>query len=157
MAAGTANAAEFKDYPLVAPDGEGLLYGEFTIPTTGEDTAADRINLMTLPEGLFIVAIKVYANDALDAHATPTLDADLVLVTGVDAPSDAGTETVLYNAGTRWQAASTTIVETLVASKIAEAGYNGKAYLRWKVVTGVATAAAGVIKVGLILGRKVSA
>jgi len=155
MAAGTADAAEFKGFACCAPDGDGVVHGTFTIAATGLETAADRTNLITLPEGVFLQKVSIWANDALDSHATPALDMNLVLVQGVNDPSEAGTETIIYEdtGTTRFQAASTTIAEKYVGLQLKEKGYNGKAYIRAKVAVAAATAAAGTVAVSVTLAR----
>lgn len=147
MAIGTANAVGFVNFPKgIAPgDPEPQVFLRVTIPTTAQETIADRLNLMAFPDSYNIVGIDLLANAALDAHATPTLDADLVIVTGCEYPSDAGTEAVVYNAGTRWQTASTTRLWVDYTTATVASDYNKLAYLRWKVVAAAATEAAGTI------------
>lgn len=147
MAAGTANAVGFKNFASgIAPgDSEPQIFLRVTIPTTAEETIADRLNLLAFPDSYNLVGIDLLANAALDAHATPTLDADLFIVTGCEYATDAGTEAQVYNAGTRWQAASTTRLWIDYTTATAASAYNGLAYLRWKVVAAAATEAAGTI------------
>lgn len=143
MVAINENLASLLTYAQVAPAGTDIIPLDIDIDADYQSEANDRLNLLALPEGRTLLALILVSNEAGDSHATPTLDADLVLVQGVDNPTDTGTETVLYNAGTRWQAASTTLVVQWVNTKLTEEGYNGLAYLRWKAVTASATAVDG--------------
>jgi len=143
MAAETTNAAKFTDYMKAAPAGYSEIVIDDDVTDAAVSEANDRLNLACIDEGKTIVNIRVWENEDGDSHATPTLDGDIVLVQGVDDPSEDGTETVLYNAGTRWQAASTTLVESFKNTKLEAKGYNGKAYIRFKCVTAAATAVGG--------------
>jgi hypothetical protein len=147
MSAATANAPKFAAYEKLAPVGYSEVVIDDTIPTTSLDDVGDRMNLATIEEGRTLVNYRIWENGDGDAHATPTLDFDIVLVQGVNDPSEAGTETILYNAGTRFQGASTTLVEGFLNTKLTEKGYNGKAYIRAKVNTAAATAAACSLKI----------
>lgn len=149
MAIGTANAAEFVNFRKgMDPSASTIpVHLKVTIPTTGQETIADRINLFAFPDTYDLVGIDLLASDAMDAHATPTIDADLMLVTGCEYPTDTGTEATVYNAGTRWQAAKVATDRLWVnyATATPASAYNGLAYLRWKVIAAAATEAAGTI------------
>lgn len=139
MPAATINDDAFDDFEPGAPLGFFPVPFSPTIPTTSLNDVGDRVNLLAIGAGRRIGYIDILSNDAGDSHATPTLDADLVLSVGAESDGD-GTETVLYNAGTRFQAASTTFVRTPVDILIADS-VDSKGVVRLKVNTAAATPA----------------
>jgi hypothetical protein len=139
-AAATVNDASFDDFLPDPPQGAFPLPFSVTIATTSLDFADDRTNLVDLLAGRRLVRLDLLSNGAGDAHATPTLDADLVL-SQAGAAADAGTETILYNAGARFQAASTLKVATDLDIVTADAT-DSKPVLRLLVNVAAATPAA---------------
>lgn len=148
MAATTVDGSEFTGqnatlHPIRSPGGPTAIPVEETIPTTSLDEADDRFRLVPLPLGATIVEIKVDSDD-LDSDGSPALDMDIVI-------DENGTETVLFNAGTHFQAAAKDWV--LPNHKITDADDEGKAYLQTKVNTGAATAQEGDIRLLVTLSR----
>lgn len=145
MAAVNENGVGFIYNPKLPPVGAFTLMLDFDVDADYQSEANDRLNIpnSVMPEGRYFDLFMLFDNEAGDGHATPTLDADIVLVQGVDLPTDTGTETVIVNAGTRWQAASTTVVWYWANTYLDEKGYSGKAHLRWKCVAASATAVDG--------------
>jgi len=140
MAASTVNDANFSEYRMSAPTPTSFpLPFSVTVPTTSLDDVNDRYNIASVAAGKRIVAVDIHSNGAGDAHATPTLDADIVL-SEVGLASADGTETILVNAGTRFQAANTVFLRTTVDETIADST-DSKGVVRLLVNTAAATAA----------------
>jgi hypothetical protein len=155
MAAATTNGDSFDNaHTPVAPAGLDALPFEDVVPTTSLDEARDRRNLLAFPQGKEPIAIVYKTSAAGDAHATPTLDADLVVSENGD-PEDAGDETILDNTGTLFQAAVSTPRVVLIPESVRKRfrdNVDGNIALRLKVNTGAATAQEMTIT-GLLLVR----
>jgi hypothetical protein len=150
MAAAIENGANFEANPIL-PQGRIVPFYE-TIGTDNLETADDKLNLAKISEAYIIAALIFACSAALDAHATPTLDMDLV-ISEDGADSAAGTESIIFNGGTAFQAAITTPkVELWPNGYLTKCRDNvdGDIVLRTKVVTGAATAQSGVLK-GLLI------
>ena len=111
--------------------------------------AGDFSGILAVPEGRRLLAL-AFTHEDMDGHATPTLDADIVLRT-LDSAGTA-TDTVLVNYSTGFTAAVTTPVVTLLGSTIVPSSALGYGYIGFKVVAAAATAAAGDVNL-LVLWR----
>lgn len=140
MAASIQNDAGFVNFEKAAPVGCTPIIIDTTIPATGLESALDRVNLCTVAAGRTIVCIDIISNGDGDANGSPTLDMDLVISENAD-PSQAGTETIIYDGGTRFQASNSTVARVLVNHKAVDTT-DGNCVIRTKVNTGAATAAA---------------
>lgn len=138
MTATTVNLGNLN--PKRVPFGLYMIPLDLSIATTLIDEENDRANLAAVENGHRIEWLFLKHGDG-DVHATPTLDLDLILVTGADDPSDAGTETTILNAGTEFQSADTTGKWYQIGVTVNNAT-GGRGWIRSKVVTGAATAQA---------------
>ena len=138
MTATTVNDANFSDFALGPPDdGSVALYFSVAIPTTSLDEIDDRYNIASIFAGKTLTYIDLLYNGAGDSGAT--LDADIVLSEEGVASAN-GTETIIYNGGTRFQAASSIFVRTAVDNLIADAT-DSKGVVRFHVVAAATTPA----------------
>lgn len=145
MAAATVNGTLYgrSSYPLRDPAGTTWVAVEETIATTSLDDAGDIVRLVKLPHGVEIVGI-AEQHAALDSGTA--IDMDIILV---DDDNVVATPKVLYNAGTAFEAVTTTF---LWVDPTAYFGYrvvsqgDDVAYIGLKVNTAATTAVAGAVR-----------
>jgi hypothetical protein len=126
-------------YPLRNPAGPTIVHFKQEIPTTNLDLQDDLFKCFKVPDGVRLNYMLV-TNEDLDSGGGGALDMDIVLV------DDIGT-TILYNAGTAFNAAVT--VPTFVSLYNVEVVSRGDstAYVALKVNTAASTAAAGDVEI----------
>lgn len=105
--------------------------------------ATDFQRLWPVPNGAELLLVFLNVQDA-DAHATPTLDMDLTL-------RDDNGDTVLFNAGTAFQAAYDDYI--ILDSQKVLADADKPAYIGFEVVTAAATGVAAATVSGLLFYR----
>ena len=141
----------------------GLVCVEISVevPTTNLDTIGDAILLYKFAPGdklpIFLGqnVLSIWFDD-MDTHATPTLDIDIGLADNVDAALD----TTLYNSGGGGQAATAAGGVTCDdLETLANQGYIDCSglYLSMWVIAAAATAAAGTVKITMLVAKGVLA
>lgn len=141
MAAATVSNANYTD--TKKPQGIVGYYEEYvshTCATTSLDDAGDRVRLFKVKNGTVINKVIVGNHDDLDSGAG-ALDMDVVLV-------DDNGDTILYNAGTAFNAATTTPLIVLPGN-ITVVDTAGTAYVGLKVNVAASTAQAGAVPITL--------
>lgn len=150
MTAAITNASGFEENPKAYPAAPTIIPFSEELATTEIDEIGDKVNLLSIPAGKEPIAVWI-ENEALDAHATPTLDMDLVI--SEDGESDeAGTETIVANCGTLFQTANAGKMFLISLGRKLKDNEDGNIVLRTKVVAAGATPAAGDVK-GLLFLR----
>lgn len=142
MSAATVSAANYSD--TKKPQGIVGYYEEYTAPTiatTSLDDVGDRVRLFKVKNGTIINKLIIGNHDDLDSGGGGALDMDVVLV------DDAG-DTILYNAGTAFNAATTTPLIVLPGN-ITVVDTVGAAYVGLKVNVAASTAQAGAVPITL--------
>lgn len=123
--------------------------GSFTIPATGDGTAAsDVIEMIPVRSGDTVVDLKVYITD-VDTNATPTHVIDV---------GDGGDVDRFIDGSTKGQTGGVSVLGDGVAAAVVDdaAGftYTADDTIDITVVTAAATKAAGVVKVIATLSRE---
>jgi len=144
MAATTVDSVLFSNpnYPARNPAGTTVEYIDFTVATTSLDDIGDRVRLIPMPNAVEIISIQEYHAD-LDSGGG-NLDMDILLV-------DDNGDTILYNAGTAFNAATTAWLDiansTVVpGTKVVSVG-DDTAYIGLYVNVVASTAASGLVHV----------
>lgn len=117
-------------YPQRQPYGETVVTVTKTIPTTQLDTIADVTHMVPIDSG---TTINLLVFTSADFDSSTGLDADIVLI------DDNGT-TILYNAGTAFQAAMTNQV---ILCNVDVLAVNGDAKISFLVNSVATTPVAG--------------
>ena len=141
MAAATVSNANYTD--TKKPQGIVGYYEEYTAPTiatTSLDDVGDRVRLFKVKNGTIINKLIIGNHDDLDSGGG-ALDMDVVLV-------DDNGDTILYNAGTAFNAATTTPLIVLPGN-ITVVDTAGTAYVGLKVNVAASTAQAGAVPITL--------
>lgn len=138
MAAATVSNANYSD--TKKPQGIVGYYEEYvahTQATTSLDDAGDRVRLFKVKNGTVINKLIVGNHDDLDSGGG-AIDQDVVLV------DDAG-DTILYNAGTAFNAATTTPL-IVQPGNVTVVDTAGTAYVGLKVNVAASTPQEGVVR-----------
>lgn len=144
MAAATVWATGANSWPVCIPHGTLIVpLNAITIESTSVTTAGDRANLIAVPNGARIEFLMDLAHGDGDTGATPLLDMDIVYATDFEDWDDAGTETIIYNAGTAFTAAVTTAnrLDPMWVGRKAQNSYAGYELIRAKVNAAAVTPA----------------
>lgn len=128
--------------PFNPPIGAGMDYVSYTIPNAQLDDAGDVSYLTAIPVARTIHLI-VFDSAALDGGTA--LDADLVLRT-TDKDGN-HTDTIIYNAGTAFEAAL--VAKVILTSTKVPASATGYGHLLFKVNTAATTPATGAITLAI--------
>jgi len=153
MADTFTKSVNFRNFDKGPPVGAFWVVVNETIPATALLVVGEYHQLTQLAAGKKILKSELIENGDADADATPAADFDIVLIEN-GLPGEAGdagaTVTTLYNAGTRFQAASTTVVETYFDRLVVD-DVDGKAILALKCIAAPATAAAWLLHYRLLM------
>jgi hypothetical protein len=115
------------------PSGSQFRSAIETVPTTSIDEAGDFFAFVPVPEGRRLTRLE-WIVAAIDSHATPTSDVDIVLrVTDKDGSN---TDTILHNAGAGFQDGETAFKHH---SQLVSGTATGYGLVGFKTNTGGAT------------------
>jgi hypothetical protein len=138
MTASTVSGAYFSDKTQPRrKTGVTIVTESLTIATTSSDETGDIVKFFPVPHGVTLLRLE-NTNAALDSGNT--LDMDIVLV------DDNGT-TILYNAGTAFSAAVTTVKVNLLETVVTSV--NGGAYVGLRPNPGGSSADEGAVRITL--------